>query len=63
VLARGEDLVPIPGTKRRRYLEQNLAAGEIVLTPDELADLGRLAPAGAAAGERYPPEHMARINR
>jgi aryl-alcohol dehydrogenase-like predicted oxidoreductase len=63
VLARGEDLVPIPGTKRRSYLEQNVAAGEIVLTPDELAELGRLAPAGAAAGDRYPPEHMARINR
>jgi aryl-alcohol dehydrogenase-like predicted oxidoreductase len=50
VLARGEGVVPIPGTKRRSYLEQNAAAGEIELTADELAELDAL---GDAAGERY----------
>jgi aryl-alcohol dehydrogenase-like predicted oxidoreductase len=54
VLARGDDVVPIPGTKRRSYLEQNVAASEIELTPDELDALGDAAPPGAAAGDRYP---------
>jgi aryl-alcohol dehydrogenase-like predicted oxidoreductase len=61
VLAQGDDLVAIPGTKRRAYLEQNLAATEIVLTPDELRHLDDVAPAGVAAGDRYPPEMMARL--
>jgi aryl-alcohol dehydrogenase-like predicted oxidoreductase len=61
VLAQGDDLVAIPGTKRRSYLEQNLAATEIVLTPDELRHLDDLAPAGVAAGDRYPPAMMARL--
>jgi aryl-alcohol dehydrogenase-like predicted oxidoreductase len=61
VLAQGDDLVAIPGTKRRAYLEQNLAATEIVLTPDELRHLDELAPTGVAAGERYPPAMMARL--
>ncbi len=60
--AQGEDIVPIPGTKRRRYLEQNVAAAEIQLTPEVLAMLDRIAPLGAVAGERYPAEHMARVN-
>jgi aryl-alcohol dehydrogenase-like predicted oxidoreductase len=63
VLAQGDDLVVIPGTKRRVYLEQNLAATEIVLTPDELRHLDELAPAGVAAGDRYPPEMMARLGQ
>jgi aryl-alcohol dehydrogenase-like predicted oxidoreductase len=50
VLSRGDDVVPIPGTKRRTYLEQNAAAGEVELTPDELAELEAL---GNAAGDRY----------
>jgi aryl-alcohol dehydrogenase-like predicted oxidoreductase len=53
VLARGADIVPIPGTKRVSYLEQNLAAEQIALTAAELARLDELFPAGAAAGERY----------
>jgi aryl-alcohol dehydrogenase-like predicted oxidoreductase len=61
VLAQGDDLVAIPGTKRRAYLEQNLVATDIVLTPDELRHLDDLAPAGVAAGDRYPPEMMARL--
>jgi aryl-alcohol dehydrogenase-like predicted oxidoreductase len=63
VLAQGDDLVAIPGTKRRAYLEQNLAATEITLTPDELRHLDELAPAGVAAGDRYPPEMMTRLGQ
>ena len=53
VLAQGEDVVPIPGTKRVKYLEDNLGAVRVTLTRDELSELDRLFPAGAAAGERY----------
>jgi aryl-alcohol dehydrogenase-like predicted oxidoreductase len=61
VLARGDDIVPIPGTKRRSYLEENAAAAEIELTPDELERLEQAFPAGAAAGDRYPD--MSTVNR
>jgi len=61
VLAQGEDIVPIPGTKRRAYLEQNVAATEITLTAEDLAALGEVAPPGVAAGDRYPPEALARV--
>ena len=54
VLAQGEDIVPIPGTKRRRYLEQNAEATELELTADDLRRLDEVAPVGAAAGDRYP---------
>jgi len=63
VLAQGDDIVPIPGTKRRGYLEQNLAALDVVLTGDELARLARAFPPGAAAGERYAAPAMAGLNR
>jgi aryl-alcohol dehydrogenase-like predicted oxidoreductase len=53
VLAQGEDIVPIPGTKRRTYLEENAAAAEIELTPEDLARLDELFPRGAASGDRY----------
>ena len=53
VLSRGEDVVPIPGTKRREYLEQNAAASELELTDDELRELDEAFPPGAAAGARY----------
>ncbi|NUS45747.1 MAG: aldo/keto reductase [Mycobacteriaceae bacterium] len=56
---RGEDVVPIPGTKRRAYLEQNAAAADIALTPDDLARIEAAAPAAAVAGDRYP-EHLGR---
>ena len=62
VLAQGADVVPIPGTKRRAYLEQNAAAAEVELRPDDLAELDDLTPSGAVAGERYTPEGMARVN-
>jgi len=54
VLAQGADVVPIPGTKRRRYLEENAAAAALSLSPDELAALDAVLPRGAAAGGRYP---------
>ncbi len=54
VMAQGDDVVPIPGTKRRTYLEQNAQATELELTADDLRRLDELAPVGAAAGDRYP---------
>ena len=63
VLARGEDVVPIPGTKRRKYLEQNAAAVEVELTTDELERIEQVFPRGAAAGTRYPEAMMASVNR
>ncbi|MGY1754162.1 aldo/keto reductase [Blastococcus sp. SYSU D01042] len=54
VMAQGEDVVPIPGTKRRSYLEENVAAAAVELTPADLARLDEIAPLGAAEGTRYP---------
>jgi aryl-alcohol dehydrogenase-like predicted oxidoreductase len=54
VHAQGEDMVPIPGTKRRRYLEENAAAAEIELSDEDMNRLDEAVPAGAAVGERYP---------
>jgi aryl-alcohol dehydrogenase-like predicted oxidoreductase len=56
VLSRGEHVIPIPGMKRRSHLDENVAATEIELTPEELARLDAAFPPGAAAGERYTPE-------
>ena len=61
VLAQGDDMVVIPGTKRRRYLEQNASAAEITLTPAELGRIAEVAPKGATAGARYPD--MSSVNR
>jgi aryl-alcohol dehydrogenase-like predicted oxidoreductase len=63
VLAQGEDIVPIPGTKRRKYLEENIAALEISITPEDLKRIDEVAPKGAAAGTRYPEAAMASVNR
>jgi len=62
VLAQGEDVVPIPGTKRRRWLEENVGALSVDLTPDDIAAIEAITPPGAAAGDRYRPEEMARVN-
>ena len=63
VLAQGEDIVPIPGTKRRNYLEENVAALAVNLTPADLAELDAAAPRGVAAGQRYPEFAMQAVNR
>jgi aryl-alcohol dehydrogenase-like predicted oxidoreductase len=63
VLAQGDDIVPIPGTKRRSYLEQNVAATDIVLSPADLARIEEATPKGAAIGERYHPSMMGFLNR
>jgi aryl-alcohol dehydrogenase-like predicted oxidoreductase len=58
VLAQGEDIVPIPGTKRRAYLEENAGALNVALTQDDLAQINKALPQGIAAGERYPAHSM-----
>jgi aryl-alcohol dehydrogenase-like predicted oxidoreductase len=63
VLARGQDVVPIPGTKRRKYLEQNIDALSVQLTDEDLRRLDSIVPRGAAAGERYAPQGMTPVNR
>jgi len=63
VLAQGDDVVPIPGTKRVKYLEDNLAAVDVSLSPKDLSEIDRLFPAGAATGSRYPEEMMGMVNR
>ncbi len=62
VLAQGDDIVPIPGTKRRKYLEENVAALDVNLSPAELAQIDAIAPKGAAAGLRYPEAMMRFVN-
>ncbi|HUS28093.1 MAG TPA: aldo/keto reductase [Kofleriaceae bacterium] len=62
VLSRGDDIVPIPGTKRRAYLEENVAADAIRLTADELAEIDRIAPKDVASGMRYPEAAMRSVN-
>ncbi len=62
VLAQGNDIVPIPGTKRRKYLEENLRAVEINLSPGTLAELNNIFPPNAAAGDRYNEHAMKTVN-
>jgi aryl-alcohol dehydrogenase-like predicted oxidoreductase len=63
VLAQGDDIAPIPGTKRRKYLEENVAATAVQLTPGDLARINEIAPKGAAAGPRYAGAMMSYLNR
>ncbi|MBS1811248.1 MAG: aldo/keto reductase [Acidobacteria bacterium] len=63
VMAQGKDIVPIPGTKRRKYLEENVGAIEVEIAPEELRQIDEIAPKGVAAGTRYPAAHMSAINR
>ena len=62
LLAQGEDLLPIPGTKRRKYLEENAGAVKVKLTPEDLRRIEEVAPHGAASGARYPEHMMTLIN-
>jgi aryl-alcohol dehydrogenase-like predicted oxidoreductase len=63
VLAQGRDFVPIPGTKRRKYLEENAAAEAVSLSSEDLAAINAIAPLGVAAGERYDAGGMRAVNR
>jgi aryl-alcohol dehydrogenase-like predicted oxidoreductase len=63
VLAQGDDVVPIPGTKRRKYLEENVGALNLQLAPDDLRRIAEVAPQGVAAGMRYPPHMMDLVNQ
>lgn len=63
LLGRGEDIVPIPGTKKRARLEENAGALEIELSPQELAEIEEIAPQNVAAGERYSESSMATLEK
>jgi aryl-alcohol dehydrogenase-like predicted oxidoreductase len=63
VLAQGPDIVPIPGTKRSKYLDENLGALDIRLTAAELSEINAVLPGGLTAGDRYPPHAMKAVNR
>jgi aryl-alcohol dehydrogenase-like predicted oxidoreductase len=63
VLSRGDDIVPIPGTKRRKYLEENVGALDVQLTAEDLRAIDEVFPPDVAAGQRYPENMMASINR
>ena len=63
LLAQGDDIVPIPGTKRREYLEDNAGAASVTLTEDDLARIEEAMPRGSAAGERYSEEQMRAVGR
>ena len=63
VLAQGEDIVPIAGTKRRTYLEENLAALDVELSAEDLDRINQIVPQGAAAGTRYPEAMMKIVNQ
>ena len=62
VIAQGGDIVPIPGTKRRKYLEENVGALDVELHPDDLRRLSEVFPLGIASGERYPEHMMALVD-
>lgn len=63
LLAQGDDIVPIPGTKRRAYLEENVGAADLELTDEDLRRIDEVAPAGVAVGERYDAVNMQAVNR
>ncbi len=63
LLAKGQDIVPIPGTKRRKYLEENAAATEIRLAPEEVGELEAAVPQSEVTGDRYAPANMHAIDR
>jgi aryl-alcohol dehydrogenase-like predicted oxidoreductase len=62
LLAQGDDVVPIPGTKKVARLEENAGAANVHLTTQELSEIDQAFPPGAAAGPRYPEEAMKRVN-
>ncbi|HUO43255.1 MAG TPA: aldo/keto reductase [Methylomirabilota bacterium] len=63
VLGKGEDIIPIVGTKRRKYLEENIGAVQLALSPEEIREIDEAIPPGSAAGDRYPTPVMNLLNR
>jgi aryl-alcohol dehydrogenase-like predicted oxidoreductase len=63
VLAQGSDMVPIPGTRRRKYLDENVSSVRVTLTPEDLAQINQELPHGITSGERYNAIGMTRLNR
>lgn len=63
ILAQGDDIVPIPGTKRRKYLEENIGVATVTLTDEDIHRINAIAPQGIAAGDRYPAQNMSTLNR
>ena len=63
LLAQGDDIVPIPGTKRRKYLEENIGAATVTLNDEDINRINAVAPQGIAAGDRYPVQNMSALNR
>jgi aryl-alcohol dehydrogenase-like predicted oxidoreductase len=63
VLAQGDDIVPIPGTKRRRYLDENIGAAKVRLSATDLAEVERAMPTAAIAGRRYDETRLQAVNR
>ncbi|NUN65260.1 aldo/keto reductase [Pseudanabaena biceps] len=63
LLAQGDDIVPIPGTKRRKYLEENIGAATVTLTDEDINRINVVAPQGVAVGDRYPAQNMSSLNR
>lgn len=63
VLAQGNDIIPIPGTKRLKYLEENNGSLEVALTPEELRQIDAILPVGVTAGARYSPQSLQAVNR
>jgi aryl-alcohol dehydrogenase-like predicted oxidoreductase len=63
LLAQGDDIVPIPGTKRCKYLEENIGAATVTLTAEDIHRINAVAPQGIAAGDRYPAQNMSALNR
>ena len=62
LLAQGDDIIPIPGTKRRRYLEENAGALNVTLSVDDIRRIDEVAPKGVASGQRYPETMMQMVN-
>ena len=63
LLVQGDNIVPIPGTKRRKYLEENIGAVTVTLTTEDIHRINAVAPQGIAAGDRYPAQNMSALNR
>jgi aryl-alcohol dehydrogenase-like predicted oxidoreductase len=63
VLAQGEDIITIPGTKQIKHLEQNIASENVQLTREDLQSIEAIMPAGIASGTRYPEKFMSHLNR